>query len=178
MKRIGLYPGTFDPIHIGHITFALGSLKQLQLDEVVFLPEDQPRRKQGVTPRHERMQQVNTALSKYDDLSALQLDDTRFTIQKTLPKLQKLFPDTRLTLLIGSDVVNGLERWEGVEKMLASMSLAIGMRTGSHQEDVANIIQKLEKRYSPRIDYRCIDTSHAHVASTQLRRTKLNKNDQ
>lgn len=169
MKRIGLYPGTFDPIHIGHITFAQESFERLQLDQVVFLPEDQPRGKWDVTSHHKRMQQVNTALSKYDDLRALRLDDACFTIQKTLPKLQKLFPDAQLTLLIGSDVVNGLENWQGLEELLGSVSFAIGMRTGDRQDDVGSIIKTLEDKYDIPIGYQCILTPYAHVASTQLR---------
>jgi len=169
VKHIGLYPGTFDPIHIGHITFARESFERLQLDEVVFLPEDQPRRKQGVTLHHERMRQVNAALSKYNNLCALQLDDTCFTIQKTLPKLQTLFPEARLTLLIGSDVVNGLENWQEIEKLLSSVSFAVGMRTGSRQGDVALIMKRLENKYDISIEYQCISTPFAHIASTQLR---------
>lgn len=172
MKRIGLYPGTFDPIHIGHTTFALGSLTQLQLDEAIFLPEDRPRGKQGVTSHYKRMQRVNAMLAQYDNLCALQLDDACFTIQKTLPKLQNLFPDARLTLLIGSDVVGGLESWQGLEELLGSMSLAVGMRTGSRQDDVALIIRRLENLYDIPIEYRCISTPFAHVASTQLRGDK------
>ena len=59
--RVGIYPGAFDPVHKGHIAFALAAITAHQLDKVFFLPEPSPRHKQGVKALDHRVEMVRLA---------------------------------------------------------------------------------------------------------------------
>ena len=65
VKRIGIFAGTFDPVHKGHISFALQAIEAAGLDEVVFLPEPRPRHKQSVTDQSHRIAMINLAIKAY-----------------------------------------------------------------------------------------------------------------
>jgi len=131
--RVGIYAGSFDPIHAGHIGFALQALQKTSLDTVLFLPERHPRRKPGVTHYAHRMAMLKLALAAHPALDVLELPDRRFTVATSLPRLDRLYPADELFLLMGSDAVYGLGKWPLVDVLLRRAGLVIGMR-GSDQE--------------------------------------------
>ncbi|HVI69805.1 MAG TPA: adenylyltransferase/cytidyltransferase family protein, partial [Magnetospirillaceae bacterium] len=61
MKRVGVFSGTFDPVHRGHLAFALSAQKRAQLDTVVFLPEHSPRGKIAVGSFTHRLEMLRLA---------------------------------------------------------------------------------------------------------------------
>lgn len=126
--RIGIYPGTFDPVHEGHIAFALKAKAICQLDQVVFLPETNPRGKTGVTTLSERIEQLRAALSDYPFFSIEEITVSPFTVQTTLPQLRSLHPSADLTLLVGSDVYQHINDWPGAAELIRSVDLAVGIR--------------------------------------------------
>ncbi|HEU5121705.1 MAG TPA: adenylyltransferase/cytidyltransferase family protein, partial [Candidatus Saccharimonadales bacterium] len=69
MRRIGIYSGTFDPVHYGHIAFAASAIRACNLDEVVFLPEPQPRYKAGVTDIAHRLALLTMATAAQSNLT-------------------------------------------------------------------------------------------------------------
>lgn len=169
-SRIGIYSGTFDPVHAGHIAFARAAARACRLSEVVFLPERQPREKQQVTPLKMRLSQLETAVAPYPELRVVALKDRQFSVQETLPRLQALFAGAELTLLVGSDVVRTFRyRWEGLELLLRAMPLAIGMRKGDDQAETEAIIKELAAQYKLVLTPAYIHTPHAHLTSSQLR---------
>src|SRR5581483_3364510 len=89
MKRIGIYSGVFDPVHAGHIGFALQAVERAGLDKVYFLPERRPYHKQGVEHFGHRVAMLKRATRPHPALSVLELEDISFTVERTLPKLQK-----------------------------------------------------------------------------------------
>src|SRR5438046_2070169 len=128
MKRVGIYSGTFDPVHIGHVGFALQAIEAAQLDHVVFLPEQVPRGKVGVTDIAHRAAMLERTIAPYRQLSLRLLDDVpQFCVQGTLPALRQVFGSDELVLLLGSDVVKTFtDRWANLEDLFANMALAIG----------------------------------------------------
>ena len=163
MPRIGLYPGTFDPIHSGHIAFAQAALAQCSLDEVIFIPEHTPWRKQTVTSLHHRYALIEKAIQGLPGLRVMQLDTKQFTVEKTLPELKRLFNDASLTLLMGSDVAKGLHHWEGLSELLQQVSLAIGLRGDDTAETIAALLP-------PQANYDLVQTEQGHIASSQVRK--------
>lgn len=167
MARIGIFPGTFDPVHRGHIVFALAAIKQCRLDKVVFMPERSPRGKLLVSDFKHRLRMVRLALKAHRKLIALQLDDRQFTVEDTLPKLQARYAGAELVMLAGSDVVRTFGfRWPGLERLLSSVQLAIGLRTGQSQHDLQAFLDSLKIPLSAVF----IDGPHAHVSATDIRR--------
>lgn len=168
-SKIGIFSGTFDPVHPGHIAFAQEALRACELDEVVFIPEQKPRGKSQVTAISHRIALINHATADISGIRAMQLESVQFNVQQTLPELQKIFKNCSLTLLLGSDVIRTLHRWEGIERLLANVSLAIGMRSNDKSEEIAAILDQLTRGYAVAIDYKLISTSEAHMASSAIR---------
>ena len=83
MPTIGFYPGTFDPIHKGHVAFAQEACDRLGIDIVYLLPEKTPRGKHDVSDIDKRIEMIKNAVSATHSLSVMKLQSTTFTIDKT-----------------------------------------------------------------------------------------------
>jgi nicotinate-nucleotide adenylyltransferase len=169
-RRIGIYSGTFDPIHEGHIAFGLETMRACGLDRVVLLPERNPRGKNGVSDIAERVARIREMILPSPPLEVHLLGSEQFTVKDTLPEVRRLLGDAELTLLVGSDVVHTfLHRWDQLEVLLTDVSLAIGIRVTQTREEVIDILQQVEKRHEMTIHYTIIETAYAELASSKLR---------
>jgi len=174
-QRVGIYSGTFDPIHIGHIAFAKEAIRELNLDTVVYLPEQQPRGKQNVTEIHHRIELIKRAIQDDNKLQVLTVPSKQFTVAETLPQLQKHFANANFTFLVGSDIVRTFTyRWDGLEALLKTTPFAVGLRTGDKQSELETIFTQLEAQYHTPITRSYIATKSAHVASSQFRENSAN----
>lgn len=135
-KRIGIYAGTFDPVHAGHVAFALQALTKAKLDKVYFLPERRPRYKQGVEHFAHRAAMLKRAARPHPQFLVLELTDIDFTVERTLPKLQRLFPSAQLVFLMGSDTALQLVDWPNVERLLKASEIVVGQRQRASAERV------------------------------------------
>jgi nicotinate-nucleotide adenylyltransferase len=127
-KRIGIYAGAFNPVHTGHITFALQAIEMAQLDQVVFLPERLPRHKPGVEHFGHRVAMLKRAIKPHPRMAVLEVVDKNFTVQRTWRQLQTIFGGAQLVLLIGSDAVISLPEWPQAKKLLQQSELVVGVR--------------------------------------------------
>src|SRR4051812_5853101 len=92
--RIGIYAGTFDPVHAGHMSFALHARQMAGLDEVYFLPERTPRHKPQAEHYGHRVGMLRRAIRPYNNLAVLELVDKHFTVQRTMLGLRQVFKDS------------------------------------------------------------------------------------
>lgn len=145
-RKIGIFSGTFDPIHKGHITFALEAAEAAGLDFVYFLPDVIPHHKSGVTHYAHRVAMLKLALRPYQVLRVMELSDKRFTVARTLPKLQRMFAGDELHLLLGTDVLEALRggHWPHSERLLAQVRLVAGVRTGHELERARQILATIQ----------------------------------
>jgi nicotinate-nucleotide adenylyltransferase len=167
LSKIGIFSGTFDPVHKGHITFALEALRQEGLASVYFLPEQTPRRKEGVTHYAHRVAMLKLALKPYKSLHVLELPDRQFDIAKSLPRLQAKFPDTELELLMGSDTFAGLVAygWPNQEVLFERSGLLVGLRLGQVPADIIQATASLPA--SAKVG--AVSTEHPHASSSDIR---------
>lgn len=169
MKRVGVFSGTFDPVHFGHVSFALSAMDSAQLDRVVFLPERSPRSKTDVGDFDHRVAMLQLIAQRSDKFDVLVLDDEQFTVEYTLPELQRQLGRAQLVVLCGSDVIRTFSfRWPGLETLLAQVELAVGLRTGESQSEVETLLASFNT--ATKVTY--VETSHAHISATQIRRGK------
>jgi nicotinate-nucleotide adenylyltransferase len=169
-QHIGIYSGTFDPIHNGHITFAIKARNTCELSEVFFMPEPQPRLKNSVTSLKHRIALIETAIAGIDGLSILEPTSQRFSVNTTLPMLHNAFQAAHLTLLMGSDIVKSLASdWQELTTLLSDVSLAIGLRANDTRDEITAILTKLEQDLDVKIDYKIVDTTDTQVASSKVR---------
>lgn len=139
-KRIGIYAGTFDPVHAGHVSFALQALEAAGLDVVYFLPERRPRSKQGVEHFGHRVAMLKKACRPHRRLKVVELEDVSFTVKTSLPRLQKLFPDAQLSFLVGSDVLPSVVNWPHANRLLQISELVVGMRNADQEPTLQTMI--------------------------------------
>jgi len=174
-RRIGIYSGTFDPVHIGHITFGQAALRTCRLDEVVFIPEPSPRGKTSVTSLEHRRAMLDAAVTTHAKLGTLTLDTPRFTVAETLPLLRRTFPGAELTLLIGSDAAKTLlYRWEGLEQLLPEIRFAIGLRGNDTPRDITKIMRQVELIYQQQARHTIVPIlPTARLSSSSARKGNL-----
>lgn len=167
MKRIGIFAGSFDPIHKGHISFALKALQSANLNEIYFVPETKPRGKQGVTHIAHRMAMLKLATKPYNKLKVLDLLDKQFSVSTTLPRLQKLFPNSRLLLLLGSDVFEHLPDWPLADRLLGQVGIIIGVRAHS---DTITSFEKANRLTHQLLELHIIESDQSLITSRDIRR--------
>lgn len=139
-KKIGIYSGAFDPVHAGHISFALQAIEHAKLDKLYFLPERRPRQKPGVEHFAHRVAMIKHASLPYEKFYVLESVETKFSVKRTLPMLKQKFQDDQLVFLFGSDAVADLPQWPHIEQMLTSCELVIAAREGSDTEQLQELI--------------------------------------
>jgi len=174
IRNIGIYSGTFDPIHIGHTAFANEAMRELELDAIILLPEAQPRGKLHVTDIYHRVELIKRAIRGNTKLQVLTLPSKQFTVAQTLAELRSHFKDAHFTFLIGSDVVYTFTyRWDSLEVLLKEATFAVGLRSGDSQDRLETIFKKLESQYKLSILRRYIITKNTHITSSQFRQGKI-----
>lgn len=170
-KRIGIYAGTFDPVHAGHVSFALQAIEAAGLDCVYFLPERRPHRKQGVEHFGHRVAMLKKAARPHRKLKVLELEDVSFTVKTSLPRLQNRFSGAELSFLVGSDVASQIIEWPNANRLLQTSELIVGVRT----EDSESIMQNTIAAWPVQPRALHVFTSHASAVSSRSVREALNQ---
>lgn len=145
---IGVFGGTFDPIHFGHLRPAFELLQRLRLDEVRFIPcRNPPHRETPGASAEQRLRMVRLALEGVAgfriDTRELQREGTSFMFD-TLASLRAELPDARFCLLLGMDALLGFQRWHRWREILESAHLVGAHRPGwvpPREGELAELIQ-------------------------------------
>lgn len=145
VNRVGIYSGTFDPVHAGHIAFALQAAEMAKLDKVFLMPERQPRGKPHVTHYAHRVAMVRQAVRPHEALAVLESEDRAFSTTRTLPRLQKRFAGATLVYICGSDVLAHMAGWPRISQLLEGVELCVGLRKGENLAQTKQIIKQLPK---------------------------------
>ncbi|MGO8870538.1 MAG: nicotinate-nucleotide adenylyltransferase [Acidimicrobiales bacterium] len=135
--RIGIFGGTFDPIHTAHLEVAEAVRKALGLDRMLLVVANQPWQKESarpVTPAEDRYAMVEAAAVGWPGLEPSRIEIDRggpsYTID-TVRQLKHDEPGVELTLVVGSDVVSGLHTWRDEQILRDEVTLAVVGRPGA-----------------------------------------------
>lgn len=168
-SRIGILSGSFNPIHLGHITFALQATQEAKLDKVYFLPERSPKDKDGYEHFGHRVAMIKRAIKPHPKLELLELDDMTFSVNRTLPKLRKTLNSNNLVFLFGSDKIPDLINWPNIDKLLNSSEVVIGLRQNDSNEQIKSCTKSW-----PKPPLKVIDSYWPSAASTDIRQCLQN----
>lgn len=168
--RIGVFGGTFDPIHIGHLIIATELRHALRLDRLLFVPTGQPPHKadQAVTADADRLAMLELAIAGDPAFEISTLDLERAGPSYTADLLRLLsaqFPDARLFFLMGEDSLRDLPNWHQPDAILALAELGIASRP-EIDLDLADIYERLP---SARGRVQIVPTTLIDISSSDLR---------
>jgi nicotinate-nucleotide adenylyltransferase len=133
--RIGVFGGTFDPVHLGHLIVAEQCREQARLGRVLFIPAWKPPHKldQELTPFHHRVEMLHLALAGNPAFQVDELEHHRpgpsYTVD-TLEELHRRHPGDELFLIIGADCLPDLPHWREPARIMAQASLVVAARPG------------------------------------------------
>lgn len=122
--KIGLYFGTFNPIHIGHLTIANHLAEHSDLDQVWFVvtPHSPFKKKSSLLDDHQRLEMVYQATKDYDKLKEsnieFNLPQPNYTVN-TLAHLEEKYPDNDFALIMGEDNLKHFHKWKNYEVILS-----------------------------------------------------------
>jgi len=134
MTAIGVFGGTFDPVHFGHLRSALEILQALKLDHVRLIPNaDPPHRGATEADAATRAEMVREALVGQSelriDLRELERDGPSFSVD-TLESLREDYPDASLSLIVGMDAFKGLRSWHRWRDLFELAHVVVAHRPG------------------------------------------------
>jgi nicotinate-nucleotide adenylyltransferase len=177
---IGVFGGTFDPVHNGHLRIALDACENLGLQQVRLIPLAKAvHRDQPETPAELRLAMLQAALEGRKDLVAddreLQRTGPSYTID-TLKSLQRDFPGASLCLLLGADAFAAFMHWRDPNGILAAANIAVLERPGqalTFDHDLERLIgarrvDQLEPRSPGQILF--CPATQLDIASSDIRR--------
>ena len=174
MERIGIYGGTFNPPHIGHIQAALAAVRALELTKLYVIPDRIAPHKEipegSPTPR-QRLSMLRLALSGEENVEVSDMElrrEGKSYTYETVEQLHAVHPDAELVLLMGTDMFLTFHEWRCPEKILAQASLGVFYR-GDRGEIAAIDTRKAEMEATGHQIYLvCNDV--VDISSTDLRR--------
>ena len=174
MERIGIYGGTFNPPHIGHILAASQAIETLKLDRLLLIPDRIAPHKElpgnSATPE-QRLEMLRIAAAEQERMipSRIELDreGPSYTVE-TVRQLHRNYPQAELYLLMGADMFLSFDRWREPEQIARYVTITVAYRGDKgEREEIEAQKQRLLER-----DYRVIllENPVHSISSTQLRR--------
>src|SRR5262249_18483720 len=173
--RIGVFGGTFDPVHLGHLILAEQCREQGRLDQVWFVPAASPPHKQGqtLTPFAQRVEMLALAIAGQPAFRIDELEKDRpgpsFTVH-TLEEIRRRRPDAELFLPIGSDTLVDLPHWYQPARILELAGLLVTHRPGWPLPPLADLPAALHLPAGANLRLEVIDAPLIDIASRDLRR--------
>lgn len=165
-QRVGIYAGAFDPVHSGHLSFALQTLQDAQLDQVYFLPERKPPHKPGAEHYGHRVAMLRQAIKHHDQLALIEVVERQFSVTRTFVQLQQTFSNYQLTLLMGADVFASIPEWQHYERLVKGVEFIVSIRSQDELRAVNTTIQLL---HIPPRRVVMLDSLRPEVSSTRMR---------
>ena len=170
-ERLGIFGGTFDPPHIGHLILASEASDQLGLDAVLWVLTPYPPHKKGkiITPMEIRLDMVRAAIKDCPDFKLSKVDIERpaphYAIE-TVKRLSEKFPKADLIYLMGGDSLRDLTQWFAYNEFVEACTEIGVMRRPGDKIDIDQLefqIQGIQSKI------RFIDTPTIEISASQIR---------
>jgi len=173
--RIGVFGGTFDPVHLGHLILAEQCREQGRLDRVLFVPSARPPHKQNhpVTPFRQRVEMLQLATAGHPAFRIDEREDNRpgpsYTVD-TLEELRQSQPGAEWFLLVGSDTLVEMAEWHDPPGIVRRAGLLVMARGDERIPSADELRAALKLPAGERVALEVIETPRIEIASRDLRR--------
>ena len=171
MKKYGIFGGSFNPIHYGHLMICEYIKEEMGLDKVIFIPTGNPPHKDLEVSAKDRYEMVKTAISPNPDFEISDIETTRVNLSytvDTIRKLKKIYKEEKLYFLIGLDSLFQLKTWKKIGDLSQEIEFVVALRPGYiDKEEINREIDFLRDNFGTRINL--IKTPLYEISSTDLR---------
>ncbi|WP_423230622.1 nicotinate-nucleotide adenylyltransferase [Clostridium homopropionicum] len=172
MKRKGIFGGTFDPIHNGHLHIAYEALYRLKLDMIIFMPSGKPPHKTNkiITDPKIRIELVKAAIDKENKFTISSYEIEKLGLSytyETLEYYKALEPDTEWYFITGTDCLMDIRTWKNIDRIFKSCKFVVFNRSGYFKKKVIEQKNNIEKEYGTSIIY--LDIPVIDISSTEIR---------
>ena len=182
MKKIGLFFGTYNPIHVGHLVIANHLANYTELDEVwlVVSPQNPLKKKDSLLQDYHRLALVRVAI---EDNPKLKASEIEFSLPKpsytsnTLAHINEKYPDYSFALIMGEDNLRTFHKWKNYEDILKNNQIYVYPRILTEQEKLASdseIKNELDKHKNITM---CADVPVMKVSASFIRKAVKEKKD-
>lgn len=171
MARIGLFGGTFNPIHVGHLTIAEEARLSAGLDRVIFIPSGDSYFKdpRQIASREDRLQMTRLACGDAYEVSDIETrrEGPSYTAV-TCRAFREMYPEDALFLILGADSLMEIDRWRDPGAIFDAVTVLAFTRGGEDAAALRAEADRLREKYRACIDI--IDVFTLDVSSSDIRR--------
>lgn len=174
--KIGIYGGSFDPVHFGHIFLAEDAKIAAGLDQVIFVPVKlQPfKQERQVASGEHRCNMLSLAFEEAGFKDTFQVSD--FELKKdgvsytyeTLRAFREKFPDSKIYFIIGSDSIKKLDMWKNAEEILKNHDFIVGKRPGEDEDALKRKAQEITAKFGT--EFVITNNRQFDISSTYVRK--------
>lgn len=173
--RLGVFGGSFDPVHFGHLLLAEACREQASLDRILFVPAAIPphKRTQQRAPDQQRVEMLKLAIGGHEpfDVSTVEIDrgGVSYTVE-TLAAIQEQSPDAQLFFLMGGDSLQDLPTWRE-PKTICDLSIPLVVRrSGALEPDYGALSSIVDQCRLDEIRRHQVEMPIIELSSTEIRR--------
>ncbi len=172
--RLGIFGGTFDPIHLGHLILAEHCREACRLDRVLFIPAGQPPHKteRQITPARQRLEMVELAIAGHAAFGVSEIELNRpgpSYSAETLADLAKQYSEAELFFLMGSDSLADLRLWYQPARIAELATLVVATRPGCEQPAVDTIRKVIGDAATERLLQHVVEIPLVQISSSMIR---------
>jgi nicotinate-nucleotide adenylyltransferase len=173
--RLGIFGGTFDPVHYGHLLLAECCREQCQLDEVWFLPTAIPPHKRdlALSPAENRVEMLDLAIAGHEAFAVCRYEIDRGGVNytfETLEHLREEVPCRELFFLLGADMLLDLPHWRQPARIIQSALPVVVRRPGAGELDFAGLARFATPERIEQIRLHQVEMPEIGISSTEIRR--------
>lgn len=169
--KIGVYGGSFNPVHLGHLKLMEASVKELQLDKLMVVPcYIQPFKMDTfVDNSTNRLEMLNMAIKNPKvEVSRFEIDegDVSYT-EETLNYFRSIYKGSEIIFILGTDSFLTLDSWKNGEYLLSNFSYAVASRPGYDEDILKNKVDEYINRFNTTVYL--IEEKMPYISSTKIR---------
>jgi nicotinate-nucleotide adenylyltransferase len=149
--RLGVFGGTFDPVHVGHLAIALAALESVPLDRVLFVPARRSplKDRDPLASVADRVAMLEAAIASDSRFALSRVELERDGVSFTVDTLEALRSEGELFLILGSDALADLARWRSPDRIRELATILVAARPGAPEPDPIHRARAFD---APRLD--------------------------
>ena len=150
-SRVGVFGGTFDPVHVGHLAIALAALESVPLDRVLFVPARRSplKDRDPLATAEDRVTMLQGAIAGEPRFALSRVELDRDGVSYTVDTLEALRSEGELFLILGSDALADLARWRAPDRIRELSTILVAARPGAPEPDPMHRARAFD---APRLD--------------------------